>query len=817
MSKSVLPSGEEINTTPLEILRYLDADGIRQMLRQERLRWHLKTNKDVDYYDNTRLFKFSGAMHNEGYYQRMEIRTFPDNGASPGYAGIYVDSGVSGIVHNLDKWSLAISDESKEAIVNRVIIGAMATIDGLKGFGLDDDGNMSASTSNRSAMMLFDPFDGRIYLMTNDDPTYMNNETRSDPLPARTAARIGDIPTRVTQLVNDINFITDPDYKHTDNNFTHSNRFILDNIDDRTFVYPEISKDADGEYIKNIRYGLNGEAVYGESDTGTQKNTQPDIGGTRGSEAVSSYNHNTDYSGLNTPDGFLQGVFRSVEELEKVDLVHQKMVPADNRNPGARRPNVYYILDGVWSSNWFDQIEYKDSYLASSINPSNMEIHVDGTEPWPYKEVDNTPLMGTGEFSIQNKDLNLDYIDGVGVPDLVINPDGNLVLNPQDQTIDDELSNINAYVSNEYLIMESKNGFDKSKLYQWRYNRVDVSYPSSKITITIVESGSGYHVGDILRWSFGDESFMYIVDAVGANGQILQGTYKIERNVEYDHDPSTHGVGIEFTNTTSTGSGAKLAINSEASIECHATQIKNNLYAYVDVTPTVASDNTSLWSDNKETDSMGGLIGVRSTAAGPAFSGINSGRGGDVPSPNQSGFMLNEHGGNATAGAHVHLFRYVINTTNPTWEIVDGVQVFTGKWVDQGPLGLERPADIKALLFSNFDTNNFNNYYKFMMDLLIDSMNRNPDGVYTNNKNALSPAYIHIDQVDPNDDTKFTEYQIDPNTSKVIEVDVTQRVIYINQATGQWFTYNGSYKNDPTYGYGYRGPGWVPVAGAISK
>ena len=59
MAKTILPSGEEISTTPNQITRYMDPDGLRQLLRQERLRWHLKTNKDSDYYDDTTLFKYS--------------------------------------------------------------------------------------------------------------------------------------------------------------------------------------------------------------------------------------------------------------------------------------------------------------------------------------------------------------------------------------------------------------------------------------------------------------------------------------------------------------------------------------------------------------------------------------------------------------------------------------------------------------------------------------------------------------------------------------------------------------------------------------
>jgi len=752
MSRTILPSGEELKVVPEEILRYLDPDGLRQLLRQERLRWHLKVNKDVDYIDPTRLFKYAAEVHNEGFYQRMEIHTFADNGASAGYAGINVDSGVYGFLHNVEKWDKSISEESKKNIVNRVTLGALAKIKGKSGYGLDENEDMSDSTENRMAMMLFDPFDGRVYLLSNDEPTYVNNETRSNKIPERSVARICDIPTRITHLVNDLNFISDPDYKHTDNNFSHSNRFIVDNLDDRTFVYPEISKDKEGKYIENQFTGLNGLPSYGESDGGKKQNTQTDAGSTRQGEAVNSYNQNVNFSSVYHSEGFVPGVFRSLEELEKVDLVGQKQTTRTNsQTPGARRPNNYYIMDGRWSPNWFDRITYKDSYLAMALNPNNMEVAIEGYEPVPYMDLSQT----------------------------------------------DE--------------------FDRSQLYQWRYNRIDIVYPSSEIEIYLVSSGQGYQVGDILRWTFGDDSFEYEVTNVGSNGQIQSGHYISKNDNVYDQDPSTNGIGVEFINTSSTGYGAKLAIKSKGIVTNCATQLKNNLYAYVDVVPTIASDNSTRWSDNKLTDSQGGKIGIRSTAAGPAYSGVNSGRGGPSPSENTSGTSLYEHGGNATAGAHVHLFRYVINTENPTWVIQDGVQVFTGKWVDQGPMGVERPGDIKALLFSNGDTNNFNNYYKFMMDLLMDGMNRNPDAVSTNNPNAVCTPYLHIDQVDPTPDRRFTDIRIDPDTSEVIEVDITWRVLYINAATGVMFVYNTSYKNDPSFGYGFRAPGWVAISGVTSR
>ena len=112
---------------------------------------------------------------------------------------------------------------------------------------------------------------------------------------------------------------------------------------------------------------------------------------------------------------------------------------------------------------------------------------------------------------------------------------------------------------------------------------------------------------------------------------------------------------------------------------------------------------------------------------------------------------------------------------------------------------------------------NFNNYYKFMCDSIIDNLNRNPDAVATNNANAVSQAYIHIDQHDPESDRKFTETRVDPNTNKVIEVDITDKVLYVNAATGVMFIYNTCHKNDPTFGYGLRAPGWIPFAGAVTK
>lgn len=766
MAKTILPSGEPISVTPEELLKYLNPDGVRQLLRQERLRWNLKPNRDADFIDNIRLFKYSGELHNEVMYQRMEVRTFPDNGAYPGYAGVNIDSGVFGWVHNLEKWDKAISKESLSKIVNRMQIGAMAKIPEKTGYGLDDDDEVTTDTDNRMAALGFDPYDGRIYAFTNDDPNYVNNETRAerDRIPARAVARIGDIPTRVTQLMNDLDFISDPDYRHTDNNFTNSHRYILDNLDDRTFVYPEISKDSGNTYVRNRRVGLSGNFTYGESDGEIQFNSQPDFGGVesdtdtgdRAGERINSYGMNVNYSGIEHESGYLPGIFRSFEELDRVDLVHQRMEPQTHKDaPGAKRTHNYYIMDGKWSPNWFDRFQYNDSYLAQSLNPNNMEVRIEEREPVPYSRLEQTNA---------GSDM-----------------------------------------------------FDRSQLHQWRYNRIDIKYYSNDIVISIVDPGLQYEVGDKLRWTFGDDVFMYVVKTVGPNGQIQAGEYYSERERIFEQDPSTHGVGVRFSNMSGVGHGALLSVSCKVTINVTATQIKNNLYAYVDITPTVRSDNNTEWSDNKMPNSQDGRINIRSTAAGPAYSGVNSGRGGPGPNKNTSECTFHEHGGNATAGVHVHLFRYVIDTQNPKWVIDNGVQVFLGRWVDQGPMGLERPCDIKALLFSNPDTNNFNNYYKFMIDALIDMMNRNHDSVASNNVNSLTIPYLHTADRDPLPEQRFTIQKFDPDSSEYIEVDVTDKVLYINEATGIIFKYNPIYKNDPTFGYGMNTPGWHATSGAVTK
>lgn len=67
---------------------------------------------------------------------------------------------------------------------------------------------------------------------------------------------------------------------------------------------------------------------------------------------------------------------------------------------------------------------------------------------------------------------------------------------------------------------------------------------------------------------------------------------------------------------------------------------------------------------------------------------------------------------------------------------------------------------------------------------------------------------MHVADCDPKPDQRFTDVMFDPETSEYKEVDITDKVFYINAATGVMFIFYSTIKNDPSFGYGYR-PYWA--------
>lgn len=734
---SILPSQNDIQITPGEIKEYVNIAFVKDMMRQERQHWLLKTNRNVDYYSLSTNYKYSSTLQNEGQYQQIETRTFPDNESNPGYSGVFISGGEMKLPHDRETWPGAMSDDSKKNIAQRVSIGVSSQRNDINGFGLEN-GQLVDKSRNREASITFDSYDGRAYLLSNDEQVYTNGT-----LPPTTVARIIDIPKNFSDLDNDMNYVSDPDYHHTDNNYTHNDRYMIENLDDRTFVYPEISKDINGNYIPNRFIDLDGAFNYNETPGTSNANTQPDPNNDRQNSSANSINKNKNYSGVTHPNGYFPGVFRSYEELLKVDLLRQKRTPLNITTPGGRRRHNYYQFDGIFSHGLdMNTKEYDESFKAQNLEPSNMEVKQDDRQPVPFRAINQDTIYSTDQ------------------------------------------------------------------LYQWRYNRVIVNWHSKNLTIRVDQPGVGYKVNDILRYNFTDEVINYQVDTVGTLGELISGHYIIPSEDHlFEQDPSTL-VGIGFSSYIGTGRDATLIISCKATISTHSTQLKNNLYAYVDVVPTVRSDNSSPWSDNKPMNDPN--VVYRSTTGGPAYSGINSGTGG----PSDGKFY--EHGGNATAGPQIHLFRYVINTATPEYEDIDNVRVYKGRWVDQGPISALRPADIKALYLSNENTNNFGNSYKFTLDILLHIFESDPDQVITGDNNTFSECYKTVAQSDPTSDKRFYKKYIDSSSLAILEKDITDKIIWINAASGVMFHFNRGVKNDIHYGYANNAIGWQPIAGTIS-
>lgn len=111
-------------------------------------------------------------------------------------------------------------------------------------------------TSRQTAALLLDPGKpadnntgelddeerGRVYLLSNDEAIYENNATLEHPKPARTAARICDIPTSVTQFMNVHGIapvsVVDKEYVRSEASFTAKDIERLYNTLGNTMIKP---------------------------------------------------------------------------------------------------------------------------------------------------------------------------------------------------------------------------------------------------------------------------------------------------------------------------------------------------------------------------------------------------------------------------------------------------------------------------------------------------------------------------------------------------------------------------------------------------
>lgn len=199
---------------------------------------------------------------------------------------------------------------------------------------------------------------GRVYVMSNDDITYDNNATSEFPKPARTLARICDIPTSVMQLSNITGLsptsVVDKKYVRSEASFTEA---------DQQHLYNEL-KD---KWVKPTHLDGSGNPIY-------------------------------------TPDSQIQTnqfIFDSVENLERVDLLsHNDFRIIGNMNPKVDPQNV--IVDRI--------VEAGSDYVVNDIGiivvggfSFNYEVQAVG-DSGDVTEVTISP-DNSGEINLSNFDL----------------------------------------------------------------------------------------------------------------------------------------------------------------------------------------------------------------------------------------------------------------------------------------------------------------------------------------------------------------------------------------------------------------------------
>ena len=202
-------------------------------------------------------------------YLDESVPFYIDDKSNLGYAGIEFTASnpvmdtESRYPHDLDKWE-GLPSWYSEPSVGVPQHMAIYTIHNTPNY------NESNPESRQVAALLLDPgvmkVDdseelendeiGRIYVISNDDPVYDNNATSKNPKPARTIARMCDIPTSVSDFLNIEGLvpvsIVDPKYVRSQASYSESEKNRLWNTLNSKIVTP-LSKDQYGNSFYSER------------------------------------------------------------------------------------------------------------------------------------------------------------------------------------------------------------------------------------------------------------------------------------------------------------------------------------------------------------------------------------------------------------------------------------------------------------------------------------------------------------------------------------------------------------------------------------
>ena len=270
-----------------------------------------------------------GWTYVDGNTYQIPLSTFNNNGTSPLIPCLNIDVHITNVT-NLDTSDSGstglymyadLSDNTDNEYVNGLFEfdGLPAHLDEHKKetvvmYAVHNTPDAATSTDRQTAAIILDPgiinnedpddptsntyMDGRAYVISNDSIEYENNATTDHPKPARTVARICDIPTSVVQLTN------------------------------ITGIAP--SPVVDKKYVRN-------ECSYTEDDKDRLYNTLT----TRWVRPVHVNSQNVPIKDTDLNEDDNQFVFRNFEALTAVDLVgHNNFRYLEQLNPVVDPQNV---------------------------------------------------------------------------------------------------------------------------------------------------------------------------------------------------------------------------------------------------------------------------------------------------------------------------------------------------------------------------------------------------------------------------------------------------------------------------------------------
>lgn len=229
---------------------------------------------DMSLFECNNKAQFGVVDHLKALFEISLDKSIPyyvENKSSLGYAGIEFTSANptmdydSRYPHDLDKWS----GLPEWMTNNETGVGEHMAIYAIHNTPMYSETNPE---SRQVAALLLDPGVmktsdseelepneiGRIYVISNDDPVYENNATAQNPKPARTVARICDIPTSVSDFLNVEGLvpvsIVDPKYVRSKASYSEDEKERLWNVLNSKVVTP-MAKD---------EYGV---AIYGKYES----------------------------------------------------------------------------------------------------------------------------------------------------------------------------------------------------------------------------------------------------------------------------------------------------------------------------------------------------------------------------------------------------------------------------------------------------------------------------------------------------------------------------------------------------------------------